>query len=204
MVETISEGLRNVIPNATTSTRQAVIVEADVDQTFTAIRTTHMSSSRAVGTLAAVRGLPVRIGNRLRRRQREPTISHATISDLVGSGYWIVLSDHPPYELVLGLVMWDDRVPADGLTHGLFDRPGPGSVKVGWSFTVQPLPGHRSLLVTETRTLASDAVAARRFRIYWKLISPFAALTRELVLGMIAREAARSRSRNRQPIRLVA
>ena len=204
MVETISEGLRNVIPDALTSTRQAVIVEADVDRTFSAIRTTDMSSSRAVGILSALRGLPVRIGNRVRGMPQEPTLSHATISDLVGSGYWIVLSDHPPYELVLGLVMWGDRGRGVGLTHTLFDRPGPGAVKVGWSFTVQPLPGHRSLLVAETRTAATDAVASRRFRAYWKLISPFAALTRELVLDMIAREAALSRPVDRLPTRLPA
>ncbi len=204
MVETISEGLSNVIPDAMTTTRQAVIVEADVDQTFSAIRATDMSSSRVVGMLSAVRGLPVRIGSRLRGRPPEPAISHATISDLVGSGYWIVLSDHPPYELVLGLVMWDDRVPENGLTHSLFNDPGPGSVRVGWSFTVQPLADHRSLLITETRTNATDAAASRRFRLYWRLISPFAALTRELVLDMIADQASLSRSIDRPPTRLPA
>lgn len=52
-------------------------------------------------------------------------------------------------------------------------------------------PRRRSLLVTETRAQAVDDKARRRFRLYWRMISSFAALTRRLVLRAIAAEAER-------------
>lgn len=199
MSETISEGLFEAIPIAGTRTQQSVIVEADVDEAFDSIRSADMSTSRSVRLLVGIRSLPLEVKNRLLGRPREPIIRHATISDLIGSGYWIVLSDHPPHELVLGLVMWDADVQRDGLTHARFRNPGPGAVRVGWSFRILPLQDHRSLIVTETRTAPADPKAARRFHLYWSLVSPFASLTRRRVLGMIAAEAARSRARHRQP-----
>lgn len=204
MTETISEGLVEAIPVAASSTQQAVIVDADVDETFDAIRATDLSASGTVKLLVGLRSAPLRLKNLLLRRPQESVVDHATISDLVEARIWVVLSDHPPHELTLGLVMWNGDVRAEGLTHHGFADPGPGSVKVGWSFRVQPLQGHRSLLVTETRAAPVDASAARRFRLYWRLISPFASLTRRHVLAMIAAEAGRTRARHAQPTRLAA
>jgi hypothetical protein len=204
MGETISEGLIDAIPFAASETQYAVIVDADVDETFNAIRGTDLSTSRTVKALVRLRSLPLRIRDRLLDRPRETVVEQATISDLIDAGVWIVLSEHPPHELTLGLVMWDERILADGLSHRAFADPGRGSVKVGWSFRVQPLQGHRTLLVTETRTAPTDRSAARRFRLYWRLMSPFASLTRRHVLRMIAAEAARIRASHREPIRLAA
>ena len=44
-------------------------------------------------------------------------------------------------------------------------------------------------MITETRTEPTNERARRRFRLYWTLISAFAALTRRLVLNEVAAEA---------------
>ena len=55
--------------------------------------------------------------------------------------------------------------------------------------TVAPVGPSRSRLITETRTEPTNERARRRFRLYWTLISAFAALTRRLVLNEVAAEA---------------
>jgi hypothetical protein len=191
MKESTSEGLGWHLPQPepATMTRQAIIVDADQTATFDAIRATGLADSRAVTALARVRMAPDQILRRLRGMAPAPTLKRATLVDLISSGYWIVLEDHPPRELVLGLVMWDETVARQGLTRERFAQLGPGSVRVGWSFSVEPLAGDRSLLVTETRTEPADDAARRKFRLYWTAVAPFAALTRRLALAAIAARA---------------
>ena len=85
--------------------------------------------------------------------------------------------------------MWDNAVERNGLTRDRFDRPCAGAVRVCWSLAVAPVSPGRSRLITETRTEPTNERARRRFRLYWMLISPFAALTRRLVLNEVAAEA---------------
>lgn len=189
MTNTFSDGLAGFLPGTSSSTTQAVIVDAEPSATFAAIRTTDLADSPAVSLLATRRMLPDRLVSRLRARPTRPALHRATLVDLIDSGYWVVLVDDPPRELVLGLVMWDERMAREGASRELFADPGPGAVRVGWSFVVEPLGAERSLLITETRTQPTDAVARSRFRLYWAVVSPFAALTRRLVLRAIRSQA---------------
>jgi hypothetical protein len=50
-----------------------------------------------------------------------------------------------------------------------FDAPG--LVKIAWTLEVEPMHG-RTRFRTETRVVATDAEARRRFRRYWLLVSP--------------------------------
>ena len=89
--------------------------------------------------------------------------------------------------------MWDPDLTESGASVDHFRHPPPGAVRVGWGFTVTPLGSQRTLLTTETRTAGADDRARRRFRLYWAVIKPFAALTRRFVLRRIrdaAQEAA--------------
>jgi hypothetical protein len=43
--------------------------------------------------------------------------------------------------------------------------------------------------VTETRVASTDDEARRKFGWYWRLIGPFSALIRRVMLGQIKREA---------------
>lgn len=61
----------------------------------------------------------------------------------------------------------------------------PGYVKIGTAFAVRP-----GCIVTETRVVATDAVARRRFAAYWLLIRPFSGIIRRVWLRAI-RDRAR-------------
>ncbi|HEX9304526.1 MAG TPA: hypothetical protein VGA31_08775 [Thermoanaerobaculia bacterium] len=48
-------------------------------------------------------------------------------------------------------------------------------------------------VVTETRVAATDPVSRKRFRRYWRVVSPFVRLIRRISLRMIQRELEGSR-----------
>jgi len=182
------DALAEHLPHPATQTRQAIDVAADAKTTFDAIGSADLGSSPAVKALTLLRAFPDRVIRRLRRLPPQPP-AQRTIRGLIDAGWWLVLEDEPPHTLALGLVMWDDRVEREGQSRVFFDRPAEGAVRVGWALRVEPVADDRSLLVTETRTNPVGEGARRRFRRYWTLISPFAALTRRLVIRRIARVA---------------
>jgi hypothetical protein len=49
--------------------------------------------------------------------------------------------------------------------------------------------GGGSTVVTETRIVCTDDEARRKFGWYWRLVGPFSALIRRIVLGQIKRSA---------------
>ena len=67
-----------------------------------------------------------------------------------------------------------------------FEGAGPGTVRMAIDFRAVPAPGG-CRLSTETRVQAVDADAARSFRRYWRLVSPFSALVRRRWLAGVAR-----------------
>ena len=99
----------------------------------------------------------------------------------------VVLKEDPPHLLALGLVGQPWR-PAGGLHHlsaaefNTFDRPG--FVKVVWAFTFEPVAAGCAV-ATSTEVFATDDWARRRFRLYWRVVSPFSALLRRSMLRSI-------------------
>jgi hypothetical protein len=67
-----------------------------------------------------------------------------------------------------------------------FDTPG--WVRVAMAFTAAP-DGEGSRVATETRIVATDADARRRFGRYWRVIAPFSGITRREMLAAIRRRA---------------
>ena len=180
--------LAEFFPAPTTQTFQSIVVAADAETTFRAVKETDLAASPPVRALTLLRALPDRVVRRFRKLPPQPE-PQRTIEGLVDGGWWVRLRDEPPQALALGLVMWDDRVHQEGQTRRLFDDPAEGAVRVGWELRVQPISNTRSLLITETMTSPIGEQASRRFHRYWSVISPFAGLTRRLVIGRIARMA---------------
>lgn len=120
----------------------------------------------------------------------QPVPRSAHLRDMLGAGSpWLLLTEEPGHEVVLGL-LWTP--PAGGHTCAVqefADYAAPGLAKVVWSISVHPFGAGHSLLVTETRTSATDAVAKRRFGLLWPVIAPFASLLRSQVLRAIKAEA---------------
>jgi hypothetical protein len=64
-------------------------------------------------------------------------------------------------------------------------------VKIAWTLRADPEGDSASTFRTETRVLATDADARRRFRRYWAYLSPGIILIRMSMLGPLKREAER-------------
>jgi hypothetical protein len=185
-----------------------VAVDAPPERTYQAVEEVDLARSPVVLALLFVRGIPHLFTGAVKPKRR------LTLDDILASGF-VVLAEEPcrgdggfadrrrrspsmqgrptdTYELLLGVV-------------GRFWRPGsgvrrieaseftafaePGYAKAVWNFLVVERAGGGSTVSTETRVASTDADARRNFGWYWRLIGPFSALIRRIVLGQIKREA---------------
>lgn len=107
---------------------------------------------------------------------------------------WGVLAETPGREVVLGAVTqpWEANVvfralPAD--EFAAFNEPG--YVKIAWTLRADPLTDRESIFRTETRAIATDAMARAKFRRHWSWLSPGIILIRGAMLGTLRSEAER-------------
>jgi hypothetical protein len=111
---------------------------------------------------------------------------------------WVVLEEIPHREIVVGAVTrpWEANVtfrsiPAD--QFAAFQEPG--YVKIVWTLGADPIDTDRSTFRTETRAVATDAVARNKFRRYWSLLSPGIILIRWAALKPVKTAAERQAQR---------
>jgi hypothetical protein len=160
-------------------------VDAPAERTFRAVKELDLARSPVVLVLLAVRGLPTLFTGAVKPKLR------LRLEEILESGF-VVLDEEPDQELVLGIVgkFWQPtsgvhRIQADEFIG--FDDPG--FAKAVWNFVVTERAGGGSTLVTETRVVCTDDEARRKFGWYWRLIGPFSALIRRILLGQIKRDA---------------
>jgi hypothetical protein len=67
----------------------------------------------------------------------------------------------------------------------------PDQVKIVWTLEAEPESPDVTLFRTETRALATDDEARRKFRRYWRMFGPGIVLIRLLLLPALRREAER-------------
>jgi hypothetical protein len=109
---------------------------------------------------------------------------------------WGVLAQVPGREIVMGAVTrpWEADVTFRALPPAEFAAfAEPGFVKIALTLRADPVGAETSVFRTETRALATDAVARARFRAYWSWASPGIALIRRLSLRPLKRAAERHR-----------
>lgn len=110
------------------------------------------------------------------------------LDELTAQGF-VRLDEKPGRELVFGVVgqffrLQGGTVPVRDASEFLeFARPG--FVKATINFVVMDAGGGASQVVTETRILATDATAQRRFGWYWRLIHPGSRIIRVMWLRAI-------------------
>jgi hypothetical protein len=107
---------------------------------------------------------------------------------------WRVLVREEGRLLVLGAVTkpWEPNVVFRGLARdelAAFDEPG--WVKIAWTLEAEPLTPSLARFRTETRAFATDEDARRRFRRYWRLVSPGVVLLRLALLRAVRVAAER-------------
>jgi hypothetical protein len=103
---------------------------------------------------------------------------------------FLLLVERPREELVIGTVVLRPsgavapRTPAEFLTV-----TQPGFALAAMNFRLEDVAGSATTLGTETRVYATDAVAARRFARYWRIIYPGSALIRLMWLRAVKQRA---------------
>jgi hypothetical protein len=107
---------------------------------------------------------------------------------------WGVLAEVPDRELVMGAVTqpWKANVVFRALPPDEFAAfHEPDYVKIVWTVRADPVSAARSVFRTETRALATDAQARRKFRRYWSFVSPGIIVIRRMTLGPLKADAER-------------
>src|SRR5262245_59087538 len=107
---------------------------------------------------------------------------------------WGVLAEVPDREVVVGAVTrpWEPNVTFRGLPPDEFAAFWePDYVKIAWTLRADAIDQASCMFRTETRAIASDPAARRKFRRYWAFASPGIALIRRLSLRPLKREAER-------------
>jgi hypothetical protein len=162
-------------------------VHAPVETTYRAVRELDLARSPVVLALLLVRGLPHLFTGAVKPSRR------LGLNEVVQTGF-VVLAEEPNREIVLGIVgrFWHlssgvQRIEANEFSG--FDAPG--YAKAAWNFVVSERAIGLSTVVTETRVQCTDADARRRFTLYWRLVGPFSALIRRVLLRGIKRDAER-------------
>jgi len=105
---------------------------------------------------------------------------------------WGSLAELPEREIVMGSVTkpWEPNpifraLPPDEFAG--FDQPG--YVKIIWTLRADPIGDEESLFRTETRAVATDAGARKKFRWYWSLLSPGIIAIRSVMLSAVKADA---------------
>lgn len=167
--------------------RHHVKVAAPADVTFGALMDTDLEDSTLIR--AIFKGRELLMG-------AEPD-AKATASSLVETTKklgWVVLAEVPGHEIVMGAVTrpWEADVTFRGIPaehFAAFDEPD--YVKIVWTLRADGVSPMRSIARTETRAVATDAPARRKFRWYWARFSPGIILIREMSLCLVRKEAER-------------
>ncbi len=168
--------------------RHEVAVDAPADITLAAAKELEIESSRIVCAIFRAREL-------LLRSKRDDSQRPKGIVELTKAIGWCVLAEVPGREIVMGAVTrpWDANpvfraVPPD--EFAAFAEPG--YVKIAWTLRASPRPDGGSTFHTETRAVATDPAARRKFRVYWSLLSPGIIFIRTALLSGLKAAADRA------------
>ncbi|HUY98836.1 MAG TPA: SRPBCC family protein [Thermomicrobiaceae bacterium] len=196
--------LDRYLPHYDVTEVDAVVIDADPETTWQAIRRSDLGRSPVIRALLELRGLPVRLRRIVSRRPAESALPPLTLDEMTRAGF-VLLEEVHGREIVLGQISrpWRvsdpaDRAPAVGPSEfAAFDRPG--FAKIAFNIRLEPYGSGRTLVTTETRTATTDPATARRFGRYWTLIGPFSGLIRRLMLGLVKADAERHGPMRRIP-----
>jgi hypothetical protein len=166
--------------------RHLIDIHASAAEVYAAVRNLDLKDSVLIRWLFRLRGFPANLFS----RRQSPAGLGLTLNELLENGF-ILLSETPPRELVLGLVgkFWTSSGCLQHLSAAEFQSfAAPGFAKAAWNFSLAPQANGMTRLCTETRVLCLDQSSRRRFRFYWRFIRPFSGLIRVEALRAIKRK----------------
>jgi len=181
------ELLDQLLPQYDVCERHAIRVAAPADVTLAAAKDFELESSRIVRAIFKGREL-------ILRSSPDETQRPKGLLEQMKSIGWAVLAE-TPHEIVMGAVTrpWDANPVFRGIAPAEFAAfAEPGYVTIAWTLRADPADDGGSTFRTETRAVATDADARRKFRWYWSFLSPGIILIREAMLRPVANAAERA------------
>lgn len=177
--------LDRFMPRYDVAERHHVRVVAPADVTLAAAADMNLQQSGLVRAIFRTRELV------MRSRTVQQTAPQGLLAQVKALG-WGVLAETPGREIVMGAVTqpWKADVVFRTVAPSEFASfAEPGYVKIAWTLRADPLGPTESIFRTQTRVVATDAIARARFRRYWAFVSPGIRLIRRLVLSPLKSEA---------------
>ena len=153
--------------------------------TLEAATQTDLQASPVVRTIFKAREL-------LMHGHAGPTRAPIGLLDELKALGWCVVAEVPGREIVVGAATrpWEPDPKFQGVPS-LATFAEAGYVKIAVSFRVEPGADGGSTFYTETRAVATDAAARRKFRLYWSLLSPGIGLIRAAMVAGLGAAADR-------------
>ena len=184
--------LDRFIPTYDVAERHHIQVRAPAEITLAAACEMDLNASPIVRAIFKAREV-------LLGAEPEPAMRPRGIVALTTAIGWGVLADVPGRELVMGAVTqpWKANVVFRGLPADEFAAfSDPDYVKIVWTLRADPVDGGQSIFRTETRAVATDREARRKFRRYWSFLSPGIILIRRMALEPLKADAERRARRS--------
>jgi hypothetical protein len=167
--------------------RHQIGVDAPVEATYDALLDVDLDDSPLVRAIFKGRELLLGASPSKSRRRRG-------LVELTQSLGWVRLAEIPGHEIVMGAVTrpWEADVVFRGVPADEFAAFNePDYVKIIWTLRADEAGPDTSIARTETRAVATDAGARRKFRWYWARFSPGIVLIREVAQRLVKHDAER-------------
>lgn len=167
--------------------RHHIDVAAPADVTFGALMDMNLEDSALVRTIFKGRQL-------LMGAEPDSKTNGRSLVEITRELGWVILAEVPGHEIVAGAVTrpWEANVVFRGIPSDHFAAfKEPDYVKIVWTLRADGVDAVRSVARTETRAVATDAGARRKFRWYWARFSAGIVLIRELSLSLVKKQAER-------------
>ena len=180
--------LDRFMPTFDVAERHEVHLAAPPGATLAAAKEMELDGSPIVR--AIFRGRELLLGG----RATAPPPPRGLVATTLSIG-WGVLAEVPDREIVIGAVTkpWEANPVFRPLAPEAFAAfAEPDHVKIAWTLRADPTEDGASVFRTETRAVATDASARRKFRVYWSLLSPGILLIRSAMLRSLRRAAERA------------
>ncbi len=178
--------IERFIPQAEHGGRHETLIHAPADLVFELAWNIDLQSHPVTRAIFSLR-------EKLLRTTPVPRSARGLVDETTILG-WGMLAHRPGRELVMGAVTqpWEANVVFTPLPPEQFAAfAEPGMVKIVWTLEAEPLGPALTRFRTETRVLATDEAARRKFRRYWRLFGIGILLIRLLLLPRLRREAER-------------
>jgi len=179
--------LDEFMPDYDVVERHHVKIDAPPEIVFAAAGEMNLQRSPIIRAIFAVRSFVLRAGP-------DATPRPAGLLEQMRSLGWGDLASTPGHEVVVGAVTrpWDPNPTFRALPPASFAGfREAGFVKIAWTLRADARHDDGCDFWTETRAIATDDAARKRFRWYWARFSPGVWLIRYLSLAPLKREAER-------------